>query len=1116
MAEQTNWQQVQAGMDILLPPLVDYLVSELKATYGDKWLSRVQEGRENLHLSLAGDEASFRRSLDLQRSLKLFDDQWNAIFRRKFSINHRNWCKELQTSRNALAHKGTEDCSREDAGRALDTMARFCQGFDANSAARLSAMVRAILYGSANGSTAVQEFSAESKGPVNKKDRVEVLGQADSGLPSWREVIQPHPDVANGTYRNAEFAADLAQVASGTASMEYQDPVEFFARTYVTSGMRRLLVEALKRVTGQGGEPVIQLKTAFGGGKTHSMLALYHLLGGKVQADDLPNAKETLLEAGVTALPRAHVAVLVGTALEPASTKRPNDQPGITINTIWGEMAAQLAKSSGNPKLYDFIKESDKKGVSPGSEVLAKLFDACGPCLILIDELVAYARKIGDKTNLPAGTFENLLSFVQELTEAARRSKYALVAVSIPESSIEIGGAFGQRAQQFIENVFKRMDAIWQPVAAQEGFEVVRRRLFLDCKDTAARDRVCRAFHNLYVENETDFPFKAKGTDYLGRMEACYPIHPEVFDRLYEEWSTLDTFQRTRGVLRLMAEVIHELWMNNDGSTMIMPGTIPMDAPSVRNELSRYLGDSWNAVFTQDTDGKSSVPYQLDRKAPRYGQCMAARRVARTVMLGSAPTARTQQNRGILEDDVRLGTVQPGENIVVFSDALHTLRGELTYLYANNYGRYWYDTKPNLRKTMQERAKGYDERDIEAEIKRRLERLRQGVKASGLAAVHVFPDSSADVPDEQAVRLVILPTKSACVSRTDTTQATNEAMVVLCTRGSAQRLYRNMLVFLAADAGTLPALKEGVRDALAWRSIYDDREGLNLDPEQVREARLNQDTSSRTVEDRLMETYRWLLTPFINVATPGQTQWEPLPFEGSSEPLLTRIVARLRREEKLIDLWAPSLLQMELDNHLWKEKDALSVKELWAMLCSYCYLPRLADFSVLEQTIRNGVAGEAFALAAGQKGGEFQNLRFGTSVGTIYPSDLLVKSSVALAKRAVASEPTSGGEIPDAPTPQSGTPTSQPTSETSSDPKPKGPNRFFLSKQLDNTRATRDAKEIISEIVSSLQLEKDCRLEVTLEVHANVPDQFSECTIRTVTENCQTLKIQVFNFERDS
>lgn len=1105
MAEQTNWQQVQAGMDILLPPLVDYLVRELKTAYGDKWLSRLQEECADLHLSLVGDETSFRRSLDLQRSLKLFDRLWNNIFRSKFPINYRNWCKELQTSRNETAHKSTEDCSQEYADRALDTMARFCQGFDADGAARLSAMVRAIRYGSSNGSTSVKEFVAESKGPLNKKDRVEVLGQADSGLPSWREVIQPHPDVANGTYRNAEFAADLAQVASGTASIEYQDPVEFFARTYVTSGMRKLLVEALKRVTGQGGEPVIQLKTAFGGGKTHSMLALYHLLGGKVQADDLPNVRETLIEAGVSALPRAHVAVLVGTALDPASTKRPNDQPGITINTLWGEMAAQLVKSAGNPKLYDFIKEADKKGTSPGSEALAKLFDACGPCLILVDELVAYARKIGDKTNLPAGSFENLLSFVQELTEAARRSKYALVAVSIPESNIEIGEEFGQRAQKSIENVFKRMDAIWQPVAAQEGFEVVRRRLFLDCKDPAARDRVCKAFHKLYAENENDFPFKAKEADYLGRLTACYPIHPEVFDRLYEEWSTLETFQRTRGVLRLMAEVIHELWMNNDGSTMIMPGTIPMDAPSVRNELTRYLGDAWNAVFTQDVDGRQSIPYREDCSNSRYGQLMAARRVARAIMLRSAPSSRVQQNRGVSVADILLGVAQPGENIATFIDALHTLRNKLTYLYANALDRYWYDTKPNLRKTMRERAEACKKEEIVAEIKHRLERLRQEGKPKGIKAVYIFPTSSAEIPEEETARLVILPPGSECVSTSNAKRAQDVALQILNTRGDVPRSYRNTLLFLTADAGYFPELQSAVRDYLAWDSIYRDREQLNLDPAQVKEATDNRSREDKTVLARLIESYRWVLAPYVEEGNPKTVLWDVSIVEEGNDSLMRRLGTKFSSEEKIFLSWAPSLLKMELDNRLWKEKDALSIKDLWTMLCSYCYLPRLAIFSVLEQTIREGVAGEVFALASGLDGTTFQGLCLGKPISSIYPTDLLVKPEVALTQLGLVPGPKTGKPTPVDPTPQ---PMPGPTPT----PEPKGPNSFFLSKQLDNTRANRDVSEIISEIVSNLQNEKGCRIEMTLEIHASVPDSFSEGTIRTIRENCRTLKVQISEF----
>ena len=237
-------------------------------------------------------------------------------------------------------------------------------------------------------------------------------------------------------------------------------------------------------------------------------------------------------------------------------------------------MAYQLVTSAGKPDLYEIVKDADKKGVSPGSENLKMLLNACGPCLILMDELVAYAKKIYGVDGLPAGSYDNFITFIQEITEAARASENSIVVASIPESEIEIGGDAGKTALETIEHTFGRMESIWKPVAANEGFEVVRRRLFLDCKDPKTREAVCTAFSNMYQENSADFPLEAKEVEYRNRLVACYPIHPEVFDRLYEDWATLERFQRTRGVLRLMAAVIHELWMANDASAMIMPGSI--------------------------------------------------------------------------------------------------------------------------------------------------------------------------------------------------------------------------------------------------------------------------------------------------------------------------------------------------------------------------------------------------------------------------------------------------------------------------------------------------------------------------------------------------------------
>ena len=464
-------------------------------------------------------------------------------------------------------------------------------GSNAEAKEEIRALYRKVRYGSEEGTTGVQENTTSvDELKAKKKEKIAAVLKENVGenLPSWRDVMEPHPDVAEGRYRAAEFAADLSQVARGEGAYEYRDPVEFFNRTYVTEGMKKLLVQALERVTGHGGEPVIQLKTAFGGGKTHSMLALYHMLRGKTNIDMIPVVRPALEEAGLTELPKANIAVLVGTAIDPAKRKNPPTLPGYTVSTIWGEMAFQLVTSAGKPELYGkYIREADRKGTSPGSEALKNLFNECGPCLVLMDELVAYAKKLYGKDDLPAGTYDNFVTFIQEITEAARASENSLVVASIPQSDIEIGGTAGQKVLETIEHTFGRMEAIWKPVAANEGFEVVRRRLFLKCKDMEARERVCEAFSTMYQENADAFPLEAKEVDYKKRLISSYPIHPEVFDRLYEDWATLENFQRTRGVLRLMAAVIHALWMANDASAMIMPGSIPLDTSSVRDELLR-------------------------------------------------------------------------------------------------------------------------------------------------------------------------------------------------------------------------------------------------------------------------------------------------------------------------------------------------------------------------------------------------------------------------------------------------------------------------------------------------------------------------------------------------
>jgi len=667
--------------------------------------------------------------------LKLMWETWNEVFRKTLGFAERSLVSELREWRNQWAHQ--EPFSSEDADRALDSVERLLSAVSAPQAAevnRLKMELRRLV------------FDEQVRNEKRKAGGSLIEAAASGALKPWREVVTPHPDVASGRYQQAEFAADLWQVHLGQGSEEYQNPGEFFRRTFLTESLKRLLVGAVQRLSGTGGDPVVQLQTNFGGGKTHSMLALYHLFSGAAAAD-LAGVEAVMAEAGVKALPRARRVVLVGNKISPGNPMRKPD--GTLVRTLWGELAWQL----GGREAYARIAADDERATNPG-DALRELFVAYGPCLILIDEWVAYARQLHDAADLPGGSFETQFSFAQALTESAKLAGTCLLVISLPASDsvaddVEVGGLRGREALDRLRNVVGRLESSWRPASAEEGFEIVRRRLFEPLAGPEAykqRDVTARAFAELYRTQAAEFPPECKTTDYERRIQAAYPIHPEVFDRLYEDWSTLVKFQRTRGVLRLMAAVIHSLWEKGDKSPLILPSTIPVDDPRVQFELTRYLPDNWTPIIEKDVDGPSSLPLKIDGEVPNLGKLSATRRVARTVYLGSAPTAGAA-HRGLEDRRVKLGCVMPGESPAVFGDALRRLAGQATYLYQDGT-RYWYATQPTVTKLAEDRAEQLkrDPDQVAAELEKR---IRDAVRQMGeFARVHPLPRSSADVPDD--------------------------------------------------------------------------------------------------------------------------------------------------------------------------------------------------------------------------------------------------------------------------------------------------------------------------------------------------------------------------------
>jgi uncharacterized protein len=910
------------------------------------------------------------------------------------------------------------------------------------------------------------------------------------GLRPWRELVAPHPDVASGRHRQAEFAADLHQVWRGEAAPEYGDPGAFFQRTFLTAGLGALLRNAERRWRREGGDPVVELRTSFGGGKTHAMIALFHLAAG--------HPPEPPADPGTIAAPAATTAVLAGQMLPPGRVTGKPD--GTRVHTLWGELAWQLGGAEG----YRLVADADRSGTSPGA-ALVDLLRRHAPCLILVDEWVAYARQLYGVDGLPAGSFDAQFTFAQALAEATRAVDGALLVVSVPAADAEAGGEGGRASLQRLRQVIGRLESSWRPASAEDGFEIVRRRLFEDLPagHAAHRDDVVAAFARLYRGHRAEFPRGCSEADYQRRLTAAYPIHPELFDRLYGDWSRLDRFQGTRGVLRLMAAVVHELWERDDASLLVMPATIPVDAPAVSWELTRYLEDGWTPVVARDVDGPNALPPRLDRDNPSLGRYAATRRVARTIYLGSA-AAWPAADRGLDLRSVKLGCAQPGEAPATFGDALRRLTDEATYLYVDGQ-RCWYSPRPSVTRLAHDRAASHvGDDDVDEEIRRRLALTQR--HHGDFAAVHAAPHGPGDVPDDPAVRLVVLGPEYPHAGRSADSPARAAARRFLDKRATGDRLHRNMLVFLAADRSRLQELRHAVRQQLAWASIEAEKDTLDLDNLQRRQASTRREQLDAAVGQRIGETYAWVLTPGQAVDEPTVT-WEETRVDGTG-PLAVRAADKLAGEEGLITGYSGVRLRMDLDRvPLWRG-DHVSVTQLWSDYARYLYLPRLRDATVLLGAVRDGVAQPtwqqdtfAYAGAVDEPGGRYAGLVAGVRPRvTLDGAGVVVKPEAARRQLDADGRGIQGTGRPHQP---------------DRAPEPAPPARFRGRRTLQPARLLRDVGDVADAIVGQLARAPDAEVIITVEIDATAGGGFDDDIRRTVTENARTLEFDTHEFESE-
>ena len=1111
-----NRERVGRAFDYLSEGLMDVVDAVMSRVYSSSnW--PVEMARKDAQ-RYGGSERILTKE-DVQVQLRAITEEGRA-FKEILSRSQQAWASELRETRNKWAHG--EKFSYDDTVRALDTIERLLRAVDAPHSAADVRKMREDL----------QRTIYEDRTRKQAKQAPVVTLKPSSGMSAWREVIQPHDDVARGEFTASEFAADLHLVHTNqTLSPEYGDPVEFFSRTYLTEGLRDLLTRAVRRLSGDGNaSPVVNLQTNFGGGKTHSMLALYHLFSGK-KTEEFPQEVQDLIQATncekFDSLKVRRVA-LVGTYLQAGSPSIKED--GTEVCTLWGELAWQL----GGREAYEIVASADQAGTNPG-EALRTLLQRHTPTIILIDEWVAYARQLLTEKELPAGSFDTQFTFAQTLTEVISSIPGTMLVVSIPASDggqssgadIEIGGEKGKRALERLQNVIRRVADQWRPSTRDESFEIVRRRLFQtpDADSLAKIAAVARSFVTLYREYAQAFPREAAATgmEYEKRIRASYPLHPELLDRLYEDWSTLERFQRTRGVLKLVSAIVHELWASNDTSVLILPGNVPLSATSVNTDLTQYLEDSWKPIIDSDIDSSDATASKIDKEKSSLGARHVAQRIARTIFMGAAPRSKSNR-KGLDKQYVWLGTAVPGDTIGNFGTALELMSQRSTYFYEDQ-GHYWFDTQPSVLKTANDHAERLreDEETVWNEIVQRLksEERKRGV----FERVHIAPASSADIPDLEETRLVIVHPRHKHQKQDRDSATLQWVRAGLEAKGGSQRIHRNTLIFLVADAAELESLEASVRSYLGWSFVLRSATELNLSSQQTTQAKQQVDKFNQTVNDRLYSTYVWAVYPEQDDPSQPFTLAVDKVSDSGTQALAERVSKKLSSSEQLITEFASSILGMTVHENLgalWESRDDLSIGELWGYFTRYAYMPRLVKRDVLDNAVAGLVDavlidGEKLAIAVAK------DPETGRYSGLIVPPDssssrlqvtdntLLVNWEVAKKQQEEDQVAVKPVEIHAADHSETVVISSTGAAEESTRSQVEAAVvRYFGSVKIGQERYSRDINTVSQEIIDRL-IGAGATVEITIDIQAIKPEGFNETEVRTIKENAQVLK-----FERGS
>jgi len=813
-------------------------------------------------------------------------------------------------------------------------------------------------------------------------------------LRPWTDLVKFHPDVEAGALTEAVFAIDLGAIAANDPNVPVvnRDPEAFFRATYLTADLRKLLDEVLASLSGKSGyNRVLKLRVPFGGGKSHTLAALFHAARNREALDGIPEAKEFARPGDVA------VAVFDGEKFDARNGKTLDD--GRTIQTMWGWIAWQIDPE----KAFPLVADHDKDRVAPGGDVIRDLLTkgAGGrPVLILLDEVLKYMERSAAVSVLDSTLQRQAKDFFQNLTVEVAGSEKAALVYSLTWSAREALGNVGLLAE--IDKLASRVDQLREPVSGDEVLPILQRRLLGGAPDASCAAEVATAYQEVITGMQrahAETPSERQQAEEEGRllrdrMRAAYPFHPALIDIMRERWTAVDAFQRTRGALRFLASCMHSLKKNGGAKALLGPGDVPVKDVDVRVKMLKELGvqNDYDPVITADIDGPNARAKRIDdrmaRETPALASVKPATRIATAILLYSFGGLRREGSGsdetlppGVTENELLAACVGPDLDNITATAVLSELRNTCLYLHYDGV-RYCFKKDPNVTKLIEDAVETVAREDSQARghgpVRSQIKEMLDARLAGHHTAI-VWPAKSQDIPDEDPRFLVAyLPLEFAAEGRSEQER---KALEYLSKYGDRPRRFRNGLGLAIPDKKQIEALRRAVRYLLAIDRVEAKKQQLRLTKDQLEQLRERKRTEQAAAESCFRELYTAVWLPRVQ---DGELEIEkverggrPLQATGIHErimELLTsvgtprihgsvtprKIAERVRLGERLCE-GEPPLMGI-------KTSDVL--ESFFRDIAP----PRLESASVLRKGIARGVSEGVFAY---------------TSVGAIHESPVL-------------------------------------------------------------------------------------------------------------------------------